>query len=67
MKCPLCNTEMRIKGSSYVQRNGAIYIKQVLTCRKKDCANYGKDVTAIYSSLGNVVEDSEAPEVEASE
>lgn len=58
---------MRIKSSSYVQRNGAIYIKQILTCRKKDCPNFGKNVTSEYSPLGNVVEDSEAPEVEASE
>ena len=64
MKCPLCDTEMRIKGSSYVTNNGGIYIKQIYTCRKKDCPNFGKDVTAKYSSLGDLTEDSEA-EVES--
>lgn len=67
MKCPLCNTEMRIKGSSYVQKDGAIYLKQVLTCRKKDCPNFGKNVTSVYSPLGNIVEDPEAPEQEEAE
>lgn len=66
MKCPLCSTEMRIKSSSYVTKEGAIFIKQIMTCRKKDCPNFGKDVKAVYSALGNIVEDSEA-EVEEAE
>ena len=61
MKCPLCNTEMRIKVSDYVLNNGKLYNKMVLTCRKKDCPNYGKDVKTIYNAL-DVSEDPEATE-----
>lgn len=60
MKCPLCNTEMRIKGSSYVTKDGQIYVKQILTCRKKSCSNFNKDVKSIYTPLGNLVEDPDA-------
>ena len=59
MKCPLCNTEMRIKSSGYVLNDGKLFTKQVLTCRKKDCPNYEKDVKIIYNPLP-VTEDSNA-------
>lgn len=59
MKCPLCNTEMRIKSSGYVLNDGKLFKKQVLTCRKKDCANFGKDVKIIYNPL-DVSEDANA-------
>ena len=59
MKCPLCNTEMRIKSSGYVVNDGKLFTKQVLTCRKKDCPNYEKDVKIIYSPL-EVTEDENA-------
>ncbi len=59
MKCPLCNTEMRIKNSDYVLNEGKLFNKMVLTCRKKDCPNFGKDVKTIYSPL-DVREDPEA-------
>jgi len=61
MKCPLCNTEMRIKSSDYVLNDGKLFGRQILTCRKKDCPNFGKDVKTIYSPL-SVSEDSEAKE-----
>ena len=51
MKCPLCNTEMRIKSSGYVVNDGKLFAKQVLTCRNKNCANFGKDVKNIYNPL----------------
>lgn len=60
MKCPLCNTEMRIKSTSYVSNAGQIYAKQILTCRNKNCKNFGKDVKTQYIPLGNLVEDSNA-------
>lgn len=60
MKCPKCNTEMRIKASGYVTNGGKVFMKQVLTCRKKDCPNYDKDVKTIYNAL-ETKEDSEAP------
>lgn len=65
MKCPLCNTEMRIKSTDYVTNNGQIFSKQILTCRKKDCPNFGKDVKIIYHPLGNLEEDSNAEVEEA--
>lgn len=52
---------MRIKVSDYVLNNGKLYNKMVLTCRKKDCPNYGKDVKTIYNAL-DVSEDPEATE-----
>lgn len=66
MKCPLCNTEMRIRATEYVQNNGDIFTKQILTCRNKNCPNFDKDVDIVYSSLGTVTEDSNA-EVEEAE
>jgi hypothetical protein len=60
MKCPLCDTEMRILSTEYVQNEGQIFTKQTFTCRKKDCKNNGKEVKIVYIPLGNIVEDSEA-------
>lgn len=56
---------MRIKSTDYVSNEGRIYARQILTCRKKDCSNFGKDVKTIYNPLGNVVEDSNAEVEEA--
>lgn len=51
---------MRIKASGYVTNGGKVFMKQVLTCRKKDCPNYDKAVKTIYNAL-ETKEDSEAP------
>jgi hypothetical protein len=59
MKCPLCNTEMRIRSTKYVVNDGKLFTRQILTCRKKDCPNFGKDVKTIYNSLP-VSQDNEA-------
>lgn len=61
MKCPLCNTEMRIQSSGYVLNKGKLFAKQVLVCRKKDCKNFNKEVKTVYVPL-EVSEDSEAAE-----
>jgi hypothetical protein len=50
---------MRIKATDYVMNGGKLYTKQTLTCRKKDCPNFGKDVKAIYTPMV-VSEDNEA-------
>jgi hypothetical protein len=50
---------MRMKNSDYVLNEGKLFNKMVLTCRKKDCPNFGKDVKTIYSPL-DVREDPEA-------
>ena len=65
MKCPLCNTEMRIVSTGYVQNEGKIFRKQIFTCRNKKCANFGKDVKTIYAPLGDIVTDSNAEVEEA--
>lgn len=59
MKCLLCNTEMRIKAADYVTNDGQLFIRQTLTCRNKNCSNFGKDVKKVFIPL-NVSEDSEA-------
>lgn len=60
MQCPLCNTEMRIKSSDYVTNGSVVSARMILTCRNKQCANFGKDVKTIYTPLNTTV-DSEAP------
>ena len=65
MKCPLCNTEMRIKSTDYVTNEGRIYARQILTCRNRNCNNFGKDVKTLYSPLGEVTEDSNVEVEEA--
>lgn len=59
MKCPLCDIEMRIKSSDYVLNDGKLFARQILTCRKKDCPNNGKDVRVVYNPL-TVSDDPEA-------
>ena len=50
---------MRIKYAGYVENGGQLFNKMVLTCRKKDCPNYEKDIETKYDPL-NVVEDPNA-------
>ena len=63
MKCPLCNVEMRIKSSDYVRNDGNLFLRQILTCRKRDCPNYEKDVKNLYEPL-TVSEDTQAEATE---
>lgn len=60
MKCPLCNTEMRITASSYVMNEGTLSMKQEFICRNKTCGNYNKIVRTQYIPL-HYTDDSEAP------
>lgn len=64
MKCPLCNTEMRIMATSYVTNEGRIFVKQDFTCRKRDCPNYDKLVKSVYAPLGDIQEDENAEDNE---
>ena len=59
MKCPLCNTEMRIMATDYVTNNGQLFTRQTFTCRNKKCKNFGKEVKKVFVPL-NVSEDSDA-------
>mgnify|MGYP000226329068 CR=1 FL=1 len=52
MQCPLCKTELRIKGSRTVVENDdspdketRVYIEQELVCVNKKCENYQKVVS----------------------
>lgn len=51
MKCPLCNTEMRIMKSSYVLKGTELSKKITFTCANKDCGNRGKNVASSYIPL----------------
>lgn len=31
--------------------DGKLFARQILTCRKKDCSNNGKDVRVVYNPL----------------
>lgn len=54
MKCPLCQTEMRITKSRNVVEHDdtpdiptTLYIEQDLSCLNKQCANYNTVVTTV--------------------
>ena len=51
MKCPRCNTEMRIWNSKYVYKDGELFKKLNFSCFNKDCTNYKKIVTSEYIPL----------------
>lgn len=59
MKCPLCNSEMRIKNSGYVSNGNSLFRRQTFSCFNKECSNFGKDVKTVYIPL-DVTEDSNA-------
>lgn len=65
MQCPLCNTEMRIMATDYVMNNGNLFTRQILTCRNKNCNNFGKEVKTIYLPM-QITEDPNA-EVQGAE
>nr|DAK54877.1 MAG TPA: Ogr/Delta-like zinc finger protein [Caudoviricetes sp.] len=58
MKCPLCNIEMSIQ-RSYTEVTGdnspdtetQVFTVQELTCRNKQCSNYGKIVETAKTQL----------------
>ena len=62
MKCPSCNTEMRIKATDYVMNDGKLFTRQMFTCRNKTCPNHDKDVKAVYTPMV-VSQDNEAEQV----
>lgn len=52
MKCPKCNTEMSIQSNKLVRRkDGSIAYKMILTCRNKNCSNYGEIVQTLYDPV----------------
>ena len=55
MKCPKCNVEMSIKTSKNILDvsgdNPRLFRKSILTCRNKQCTNYGTDVESVKNEL----------------
>lgn len=54
MKCPLCQTEMRISRTRYKTTQEPpikLYAVQSLVCRSKQCENYGAVVEEISHEL----------------
>lgn len=51
MKCPKCNTEMRIWNSKYVYKDGQLNKKLNFSCFNKDCTNFHKIVSSEYIPL----------------
>lgn len=58
MKCPLCDIEMSIQ-RSYTEVTGddspdtetKVFTAQEMTCRNKQCSNYGKVVDTVRTQL----------------
>ncbi len=52
MKCPLCNTEMRIQDNTLVHRADDTYAYRMrLSCRSKSGPNFNKTVQTIYTPV----------------
>ena len=48
MQCPKCGVEMRVSGFKYI---GNDKIEQDMTCRSKQCSNYGVIVNTVVNDL----------------
>ncbi len=48
MQCPKCGVEMRVSGFKYI---GNDKIEQDMTCRSKQCSNYGVIVDTVINDL----------------
>ena len=51
MKCPLCQTEMRITQSRNKDEGDKILIEQDLKCMNKTCPNYNTVVETIETEI----------------
>lgn len=58
MKCPLCSIEMAIKSNRHVvsgdkspDEETKLHIEQDMTCRNKNCPNYGKVVDTAKNEI----------------
>lgn len=57
MECPECKVEGRITSNKIVRRkDGSYAYKMEITCRNKQCPNYGKVVITKYNPV-EVVDD----------
>lgn len=48
MQCPKCGVEMRVSGFKYI---GNDKIEQDMTCRSKQCSNYGVIVDTVINDI----------------
>ena len=68
MKCPQCLVEMAISNSRYKleTENGApkLFIEQDLSCRSRQCVNYGKVVKMLKHPLAISNESTKVPETD---
>lgn len=52
MKCPKCNTEMRIKDNKLVRRADESFAYRMrFECRSKNCPDYGNIVKTVYTPV----------------
>lgn len=52
MKCPLCNTEARIKSNDLViKKDGTFAYRMEFECRSNKCENYQKVFATEYSQV----------------
>lgn len=52
MKCPLCNTEARIKSNDLVKRkDGTLAYRMEFICRSSKCENYNKVFETQYEPI----------------
>lgn len=59
MKCPKCNTEMRMASKGYVMKGDKLFKKIAYFCRNKNCPDFNKEVKDDYIPLDLEVEESE--------
>ncbi len=49
MKCPTCSIEGRITSNKIVRKqDGTLAYKMEISCRNKQCAQYGKVINTTY-------------------
>ncbi len=59
MKCPACQVEGRITSNKIVRRkDGTFAYKMEITCRNKQCPEYGKVVAVKYNPV-EITDDNE--------
>ena len=52
MKCPLCDTEARIKSNDLVKRqDGTLAYRMQFVCRSEKCENFNKVFETTYTTV----------------
>lgn len=61
MRCPKCNTEMRISHAKNVLKGETLYRRMTYACRNKTCDNYDKSIKTIDVVIPIEIEDAPTP------